>query len=192
MINVLIKEIRTALEHELYMVALEAALTLPDVCGKAEYKEDKTTNRYINWYRKFIESRSPEEYEYSSIPGVTAEIIYNLRNSLLHQGTPNVAKNNNKYPDNLTVDYFELVQGNPSSANQSLYTVVNRTDDIPPKKITRKISISIEPLCHLLCDTAEEYYRHNSEKFDFINYNYVRSNFVTAQALGLSNSINRI
>ena len=36
----MIDEIAVALNQGLYLVALSAALTLPDVCGKAEYPEE--------------------------------------------------------------------------------------------------------------------------------------------------------
>ena len=37
MVDQLVKEIRKALENELYFVALNSALTLPDICGKVAY-----------------------------------------------------------------------------------------------------------------------------------------------------------
>ena len=37
MILRIIDEIEKALNHDLYFAALNLALTLPDICGKAEY-----------------------------------------------------------------------------------------------------------------------------------------------------------
>ena len=38
MVDQLVKEIRKALENELYFVALNSALTLTDICGKVASK----------------------------------------------------------------------------------------------------------------------------------------------------------
>ena len=43
MIDKLINEINEALSHNLYFAALSLALTLPDICGKAEYPEKGST-----------------------------------------------------------------------------------------------------------------------------------------------------
>ena len=54
MIHKLIDEIEIALENNLYLVALNTALTLPDICGKAEYPQLKTAERYKKWYDEYI------------------------------------------------------------------------------------------------------------------------------------------
>ena len=45
MVERLINEIYMALENRLYLVALNTALTLPDICGKAEFPELGTRAR---------------------------------------------------------------------------------------------------------------------------------------------------
>ena len=48
MILRIIDEIEKALNHDLYFAALNLALTLPDICGKAEYPSLRSTReRYI-------------------------------------------------------------------------------------------------------------------------------------------------
>lgn len=44
----IIKEINICLEHECFMSALGMALTLPDICGKAEYPTDGVTKGISN------------------------------------------------------------------------------------------------------------------------------------------------
>ena len=90
MINKLINEIEIALNNELYLIALNTALTLPDICGKAELRKSGNRKRYINWCNKYIKSLQTNVDK--SMPCLTAEIIYNLRCSLSHQGTPNIDK----------------------------------------------------------------------------------------------------
>lgn len=53
MINRLIDEINMALSHELYFATLSLALTLPDICGKAEYPDNGSTRRYKLWYDEY-------------------------------------------------------------------------------------------------------------------------------------------
>lgn len=55
MIENIIKEIRTALNNELYIIALMGTLTLPDACGKAEFpKEKSNSNRYKNGLKNML------------------------------------------------------------------------------------------------------------------------------------------
>lgn len=71
----MIDEIAVALNQGLYLVALSAALTLPDVCGKAEYPEERVSTRYKKWYSTFVpDGNLPEDS------------VYALRCSLLHEG----------------------------------------------------------------------------------------------------------
>ena len=47
----LIDDVNKALEAESYFSALSLVLTFPDICGKAEYPQEKSTaKRYKNWY----------------------------------------------------------------------------------------------------------------------------------------------
>lgn len=172
MIENIIKEIRTALNNELYIIALMGTLTLPDACGKAEFpKEKSNSNRYKKWIEKYVNSRGFGEYEYSAMQGVDADIIYKLRCNLLHQVTPNI-ENCVKY-----VEYFELVKVNIKRGQQYQYCVeeIYNKDNIR----SRKISINIVSLCNLICDSAENYYRNNRTKFEFIKYNFVDVDYHT-------------
>lgn len=50
-----VHDIRKALENELYFVALSSALTLPDICGKVAYPDERSSRkRYILWYDEEI------------------------------------------------------------------------------------------------------------------------------------------
>lgn len=55
MVDRIIQDIKGALENNLYFAALNCALTLPDICGKAEYPTERSSKkRYIDWYDKEI------------------------------------------------------------------------------------------------------------------------------------------
>lgn len=87
----IIKEINICLEHECFMSALGMALTLPDICGKAEYPTDGVTKRYIKWTNEYISAYEKDDSPYGiDMPYLSGEVLYNLRNAFLHQGNPNI------------------------------------------------------------------------------------------------------
>lgn len=88
MVDRIVNEIRSCLENDSNLAALALALTLPDICGKAEHPEKSVTNRYIDWYQDHI-----GKYEKSRInsldedlPYLSGELVYQLRCSFLHAG----------------------------------------------------------------------------------------------------------
>ena len=50
MIDRILGEIKKSIDNECFIAALALALTLPDICGKAEYPDDSIAGRYIRWY----------------------------------------------------------------------------------------------------------------------------------------------
>ena len=88
-----IADIEFCLEQERYMAALSLALTLPDICGKAEYPSEGTTSRYIKWFNRFMTQYQKVSSAYDDdMPYLSGETVYNLRNEFLHSGNPNVVK----------------------------------------------------------------------------------------------------
>ena len=108
MILRIIDEIEKALSHDLYFAALNLALTLPDICGKAEYPSLRSTReRYIQWYDKIVGvTEKPPRDDEPEMPYLSGEVVYSLRCSLLHEGNPNLQKNG-KHP--IPIDHFSLV-----------------------------------------------------------------------------------
>lgn len=161
MVNQLIKEINLALDNNLYLVALNTALILPDICGKAEYPNLGATARYKKWYSEYIGQYeiNPENVRRGiDIPYLSADVIYSLRCSLLHQGNPNIEeKHNIKF--SLLIEKkneFDIYVDSASCGNDE-----------------RTYKVSIRRLCCILLWTAEEYYKNNKEKFNFFNYSIV-------------------
>ena len=50
----IIDDVNKALDAECYFSALSLVLTIPDICGKAEFPEKGPTRRYIDWFDKHI------------------------------------------------------------------------------------------------------------------------------------------
>ena len=89
----LIDDMNKALDNDCFFSALSLALTLPDICGKAKYPNEKSVRkRYIDWYDEYIGAYEQSPGEEGQMPYLSGEVVYQLRCSFLHQGNPNVDK----------------------------------------------------------------------------------------------------
>lgn len=164
MVNKLIEEINLALDNNLYLVVLNTALTLPDICGKAEYPELKTAERYKKWYQENIgqhEQRPDDKENNIDFPYLSDNVVYQLRCSLLHQGNPNIEKGKTGI-DEFTLAIEEKNQFELYADSASLETYCN--------ECKKTYTVNVRRLCFILCQTAKIYYENNKEKFSFFNY----------------------
>ena len=163
MILRIIDEIEKALNHDLYFAALNLALTLPDICGKAEYPSLRSTReRYIQWYDKIVgvTEKPPKCTEDEpEMPYLSGEVVYSLRCSLLHEGNPNLQKNG-KHPT--PIDRFSLVIQSEQpfriygGEGSSVLTSSDGTE-------VRSYRVNVRRLCMVLCLCAKGYYIENME-----------------------------
>lgn len=165
MLNRIIHEIDQSISNECYFAALALALTIPDICGKAEYPDKSTTARYIQWYNKYVgKYEKPESLDAQDMPYMSGEIVFNLRNSLLHQGNPNIEAKKVK-EKSCRVDRFKLSISAPFDGGYGMVAY-----GLGHEVAERVLEINIVNLCHKLCATARGYYSENEEKFDFFDY----------------------
>ena len=123
MLEKIFEDINKALDAEAYISALALALTIPDMCGKSEYPNEKSSRkRYIDWFdtymgvpprEKILEKLTDRENE-TIMPYLTGHVVYQLRCNLLHETTPIIEKNDvvddNKEIDEVwNVDKFVLI-----------------------------------------------------------------------------------
>lgn len=165
MLKRIIDEIYRSLEDECFIAALSLALTIPDICGKAEYLTDNDTKRYIKWYNEYIgKYEKPSDPYGSDMPYLSGEMIYNLRCSMLHQGTPSVDTNRIK-EQRCQVDQFVLSITDKYDSGTSMVAYG------AGMQITkRKLTVNIVNICHKLCRVASSYYEDNQSRFDFFQY----------------------
>lgn len=161
----LIDDVNKALDADCYYSALALALTFPDICGKAEYPQKNPTKRYKDWYDVNIgiyEQCPNKESHYTQMPYLSGEAVYSLRNSLLHQGTPNIDVDKIKNSNN-KIDHFELVleSKKPLDIYGDSSGIYNGS-----VKIYR---VNVRRLCLILCHSARGYYEANKDKFDFFH-----------------------
>lgn len=148
MIERILSDCEQALDHNLYFAALCLALTLPDICAKAKYPNEKSNKkRYVDWYEEYLGQyeKSPRlQDEKEDMPYPSGEVIYSLRCSMLHQGTPNVEENK------CNITKFELI--------------------VEKKKPFDIYACGVRTLCWKICTVAKHYYEENKELFNFFNY----------------------
>ena len=175
MINILVDEINRCLDANCYLVALTAALTLPDICGKAEYPNDKPSDRYIKWYDEHIgQYETNDNLKSMGMPYISGEVVYSLRNAMLHQGNPNI---DNKKCD---IQYFELLRQEKDRGHIDI-SCAGVTTSADGKDRVRRLCVNIRDLCFKLCACSQNYYIVNKSKFNFINYNLVDWTFETRE-----------
>lgn len=174
MVDELIHEIIVCLENGCYMAALTTALTLPDICGKAKYPNEKSTKqRYIKWSNEHIKQSGLFADKCSAKPYLSGELLYLLRCSVLHEGNPGVDK------EESYIDYFELIWREKEGSSSTIINKVEVSNDKESNKSDKyiKYSINLRYLCGLICQATENYYEKNKELFDFFNYNLVQVDF---------------
>ena len=173
----MIEDVHKALDAEAYMAALTLALTIPDVCGRAEYpNEDSSKVRYIKWFDQEVSYSEHPDYskmdpqkanEAKKLPHLSGEAVYQLRCAVLHQGNPNIDNGKIKDDDN-KIDHFIVEYEKPKTISFfSDTSVYNRFSK------QKRYTVSLNRLCLIICAVAEGYYNDNKEKFDFFNYELI-------------------
>lgn len=159
-------EIETSLKNGCYLAALALALTIPDICGKAEYPESSVTKRYIKWFNEYYVKtyENPNNPYTCDMPFLNGEVLFNLRNSFLHQGTPNVVSSDIK-EERCKVDKFILTINKDFECGTSMVSYSSG------RKINyRQLEVNMVLLSERLVREAREYYNNNKEKFNFFDY----------------------
>lgn len=162
MINKIISDCEQALNSGLYFAALALALTLPDICGKAEYPNASNKKRYVDWYDEHValEHKHPKIREDSEeLPYASGEVIYALRCSVLHQGTPGIDS------DKCNIARFRLIW--EKEPPQYLWS----SSGIAVEE--RQLDLPIRTICQTILNKASSYYESNKERFNFFNYSVV-------------------
>ena len=84
--------VKKSLQSENWHAALAVALTLPDICGKLQDENLKSTKRYIKWFNQYLKNEytifigaDKKEHQF-----LTGEDMYALRCSFLHAGEVNI------------------------------------------------------------------------------------------------------
>lgn len=157
MVELYVNDIENALKNKSYFSALAMSLALPDICGAAEYpNETSTAKRYIEWYNKYLGEYMSDD---RGNPYLSGEIVYNLRNTFLHAGSPNIDSNKIKDEAN-QLDRFGLILGD---GTEMCVTLFINTSIVK----LRSMIVDVTYLCKTICDRSLWYYKNNTNKFHF-------------------------
>ena len=117
-----------------------------------------------------------ENLQSRAIPYICGEVVYSLRNAMLHQGNPNI--------DNVKCDiqYFELLRQDKDRAHIDISTASVTTSADGNDRV-RRLCVNIRELCFKLCACAQCYYKNNRGKFNYFNYNLVDWTFDNREML---------
>lgn len=174
-ITLLIEEVNKCLESQNYLSALIVALTIPDICGKILFPEDKPSQRYKQWFDKYIgnHEQSPLEKdlpESEQSPYMTGETLYQLRCAMLHEGSDDIA-------DKIEVNELNFHYGKDAVVEstcirQRTEVLLNGEKRIYPK--VRTWDINVYDLCKKIVWSAEFFLKNevdNLSKLPTIQYN---------------------
>ena len=176
MINNLIADLNKALDNNCFLSALSLALTLPDICGKAKFPNEKSTKkRYIDWYDDYVGKYEQCPGYEGRMPYLSGEVVYNLRCSFLHQGNPNLEKEKIK-EDCCKIDRFILETENKKDFNiltdlSSLSESFCGNDKIG--ETNRTYIVNVRRLCFIISANAKAYYNDNKDLFNFFNFSII-------------------
>lgn len=172
----LIEDMNKALDHDCYFSALSLALTLPDICGRAKYPTERSTKkRYIDWYDEYIGRYMQYPGEEGQMPYLSGEVVYQLRCSFLHQGTPNIDSSKIEEECCQIDDFVIAVEPKKefniymdlASSSESFYNM-EKTG-----KTTLTYEVNVRRLCLIISECAKGYYKESSTAFDFFKFHIV-------------------
>ena len=176
----MLSEIEVAMNNGLYMAALCLALTIPDICGNVEGGKN-VKMRYIGWYDKYIGDEIKPTGVASEMPYLSGEVIFYLRSSMLHNGTPNIPHDKIK-DERCQIDQFQIVVGENNYRQVSSV----RYGGNPQRIIRRIYKMNLRVFCNNIIKAAREYYYLNKDKFHFdysFNYEELRSTNIDNQLM---------
>ena len=100
------------------------------------------------------------------MPYLSGEVVYNLRNSFLHQGTPNIDRSKIKDPSN-QLDEFTLIIDKENDFD--IYSDSAGITELDEGK-HRSYRVNVRRICLITTLAAKDYYCKNKDKFYFFNY----------------------
>lgn len=160
-IQLYIDETKKCLANGNNLAALIVALTIPDICGKVLYPNDKTAERYKKWFDSNIGDyeQSPlekEKPESERMPYMNGDVFYKLRCSMLHEGTDDISFK-------IEVDNFNLMFGKSArlentSINRQIHYMTDGTVQYGKKIISW--DINVYQLCKKIIWSAEAFLKN--------------------------------
>lgn len=179
----IIESVQDSIIKECWIPALTTALTLPDIMGQIEFpglvnKRGKRLvgDQYKSWFTKHVVHHFANEEGYDAEgnpvnPYFTADMCYQLRCSVLHQGNDNIEHEYN-FANDVDALYkydFELRVNACNSYGASWVTP--HTEEKVLKTV--RVCIDIKTLCKAICEEALSFLETTNNNFDDIGIELV-------------------
>lgn len=131
-----LREIEKALDNDLYYLALQFSLTLPDICGALQSEDGNAKGeRYKDWYDTYAKE--------SSSLAIDGKDCYYFRCSCLHQGTSVHSK---------------------SSYSRIMFIVPNPTLKVHNSVINNALCIDVDLFCRNMIDSVRRWLESVKDK----------------------------
>lgn len=173
-IELLIEEIKRALDNKMFFAALTLSLILPDVLGKLEFNE----TWYKKWYNKYVKDhfgltindKENDEFVEATLDG---DKCYKLRNSLFHSAGTDIEKKTQ------TDDFVIQLSDEPFVRGMNYYEDIDINklkylkvgDEVEEKCKVIKMYVSANEISNNIVDAAEKFMNNNKEKVKNIKIN---------------------
>lgn len=115
--EILISQVRMAMQSKLYYMALMTSLAIPDIAGALESANGwATEGKYIDWYEKWVRPRLAESRDREN--PFSGQECYYFRCSMLHQGSSQHSKS----------PYTRIIFIEPGAKNYGLHYCLIREE----------------------------------------------------------------
>lgn len=176
MIKDILEDIKLANKNKAYFSALALTLTIPDICGKIEYKNLNDKEKYIKWFNdwvyKYVEiPKGNDELfnEFDELAIFDGEVCYALRCAYLHSGNYELKEHGK---GKIKISRFELcvsdcecVSGDAHGCSMSndIITEVHRRFNV--EKLIKHFILGTEDYIKECGDNSKNYATINIIKF---------------------------
>lgn len=98
-VEIFIKDIKKALDNDCLWTALSLTLSIPDICGKMSYPNEKPKDRFIKWFDEYLGQyeKFPIKKDEIEMPYLNGKLFFQLRCAFFHEGTNNVEGNKTSF-----------------------------------------------------------------------------------------------
>ena len=169
----IINEIKESLKNDNFIVALNTALIIPDICSEIEFprylkKRNGKAIMYSKWINEWVPLNAPSNYDLKENESWGA-ILYTMRNSLLHD----LSTMKNHRVNKINFRNLKFVCGTGEFATEvlGLFDYERGKGGI----INVDLEVNIECLCLKICEATYQFckcYNLNMEELASIEVDY--------------------
>lgn len=165
-----IDSVKHSLDNNNYFAAIMVSLTLPDICSKIEYgNTEGNKKRYEKWIRNYFLHMLNKEIK--NIDYLTPENIYQLRCSMLHEGSNKAKTNLNTLNIDEIIPYKNDVDWD--------YIAISDTKILSTSEKKTTLFLDVEFFCKQILNSVENWLEERDD-IDQVNlelFSIVRAGF---------------